>query len=99
MRTRDQRLYILYMPNGHLTVAAFRTRLAEVLREVERGTHVVVTRSGRPIAKLVPIDDVEAQLRVAGLHGPREPGPVPRIHPVRLGRGRSLTRTVLEDGD
>lgn len=84
------------MSNGRLTVVAFRARFAAVLREVERGKRVVVTRSGRPIAKLVPIDDAEEPLRSAGLHAPRAHGPVPRIRPVRLGRGPSLTKTVLE---
>jgi prevent-host-death family protein len=92
-------MYILYMPMSQLTVAGFRTRLAEVLRSVERGQQVVVTRSGRPIVKLLPVDDVERQLHAAGLHAPRDPRPVPRVRPVRLGRGRSLTRTVLEGRD
>ena len=87
------------MPKHHLTVAAFRNRLAEVLRDVERGEQIVVTRSGRPIVKLLPVADVERQLHAAGLHAPRQQRPIPRVRPVRLGPGRSLTRTVLEGRD
>jgi prevent-host-death family protein len=90
-------MYILYMPERHLTVAALRARLAEVLRDVERGKPAVVTRSGRPIARVVPIDDIESRLLTAGLHPPRERQPVPRVRPTRLGPGPSLTRTVLEE--
>lgn len=34
-----------------------RTRLAELLTEVERGETVVITRDGKPIARLVPEHD------------------------------------------
>ena len=85
------------MSKAQLTVAAPRTRLADALRDVERGNELLVTRSGRPVAKLVPIEDPDAILRAAGLHAPLRPGPVPRVRPVRLKRRASLTRTVLED--
>lgn len=90
-------MYILYMPRQHISVAVLRTRLANVLRDVQEGSEVLVTRSGRPIAKLVPVPDPDAQLRAAGLHAPRKPGPIPRVRPVRLSSGASLTRTVLKD--
>jgi prevent-host-death family protein len=89
-------VYVLYMARNHVSVAALRTRLAGVLRDVERGSEVLVTRSGRPVAKLVPAVDVDTQLRAAGLQPPQRPGPVPRVKPVRLSHGASLTRTVLE---
>ena len=34
-----------------------KTHLPKLLDEVERGETVTITRHGRPIAKLVPIDD------------------------------------------
>ena len=92
-------VYVLYMAREHLSVAALRSRLSNVLRDVERGSEVLVTRSGRPVAKLVPVVDPDAQLRAAGLHAPRRPGPIPRVKPVRLSPGASLTRTVLEARD
>ena len=38
-------------------VSAAKTRLAELLDEVERGATVVITRDGKPIARLVPDED------------------------------------------
>jgi prevent-host-death family protein len=90
-------MYMLYMVRQHVSVAVLRAQLAHVLRDVEHGSEVLVTRAGRPVAKLVPVPDPDAQLRAAGLHAPRTPGPVPRVKPVRLSPGASLTRTVLED--
>jgi antitoxin (DNA-binding transcriptional repressor) of toxin-antitoxin stability system len=63
---------------------------------VEHGHEILVTKSGRLIAKLVPADDDEETLRSAGLHPPRKPGMVPKVPPVCLARGKSLTRIVLE---
>jgi len=39
------------------TVGAYeaKARLAELLRAVERGEHVVITRHGRPVAELRPV--------------------------------------------
>lgn len=92
-------MYILYMAGRQLPIATLRARLAAVLREVERGAEVVVTRSGRAVARLVPIGDSAARLRAAGLHPPRRSGALPRVKPLRLPAGRSLTRFVLEERD
>ena len=34
-----------------------KTRLAELLRETERGSSFVILRRGKPVARLVPIDE------------------------------------------
>lgn len=34
-----------------------KTNLSRLLREVERGHDVVLARNGRPVARLVPVDD------------------------------------------
>ena len=39
---------------GAVTVSEFRARLAEMIGRVERGEQVVISRSGTPVAKLVP---------------------------------------------
>jgi antitoxin (DNA-binding transcriptional repressor) of toxin-antitoxin stability system len=70
--------------------------MAEIMRDVERGAEVLVARSGKPVARLVPVAAPDVELRAAGLHAPRRPGPVPRVRPVRPSRGPSLTRAVLE---
>jgi prevent-host-death family protein len=92
-------MYRMYVPRGNVSVVMLRSRLAAVLKDVERGSEVLVTRSGRPVAKLVPVADPDKQLLVAGVHLPRRSGPVPRVKPVRLSSGASLTKTVLEARD
>lgn len=74
-------------------------RLAAVLQDVERGGEILITRSGRPVAKLVPVADPDARLRAAGFEAPRRSVPIPRVKPVRLSPGASLTKTVLEARD
>jgi prevent-host-death family protein len=44
--------------------SAAKTHLPQLLDEVERGATIVITRRGRPIARLVP-DDEGRQARVA----------------------------------
>jgi prevent-host-death family protein len=91
-------MYRMYLPRAHVSVGVLRSRLAAILKDVQRGSEVLVTRSGRPVAKLVPVDP-DKQLLVAGVHLPRRSGPVPRVKPVRLSPGASLTKTVLEARD
>jgi antitoxin YefM len=44
-----------------IPVREFRSSLSEVLSDVaDRRDHVVVTRNGRPVAALVPIDEYQA---------------------------------------
>ena len=92
-------MYLSCMPKRRLTLAVLRTRLTAIVRAVERGERFVVTRSGRPIVELLPAEGVERRLLAAGLHPARMRGPMPRVRPVRLGRGPSLTRTVLDSRD
>ena len=43
-----------------------KTRLPELLREVEQGETVVITRRGRPVARLVPAEEIDrAKVREA----------------------------------
>lgn len=43
-------------------IRELKNRATEILREVEeRGSHVVVTRHGRPSALILPIDSPEAE--------------------------------------
>lgn len=83
----------------HVSVAALRSTLADVLRQVERGHEVIVTRNERTVARLVPPGDAEEVLRLAGLQAPMRRGAVPKVRPVRLSKRVSLTRAVLEDRD
>jgi prevent-host-death family protein len=42
-----------------VTVSAYeaKTHLPRLIREVERGETVIITRHGKPVAKLAPVDD------------------------------------------
>nr|WP_205161814.1 type II toxin-antitoxin system prevent-host-death family antitoxin [Arthrobacter roseus] len=55
---------------GQYNVQDAKTRLSELLHLVERGDEVVIARSGRPVAKLVPIE-LPAK-RPLGFLGPSE---------------------------
>ncbi len=50
------------------------TNLAELVSLVNSGTQVIVTRSGNPVARLVPVESV-SEARVPDLHpGAFQPG-------------------------
>jgi prevent-host-death family protein len=76
------------------TVGAYeaKTRFAELLRDVERGETVIVTRHGSPIARLSPIDhdQVDAEAAMEEIHRFR------REHRPTLG-GISI-RELIEEG-
>jgi prevent-host-death family protein len=61
------------MGNQMREVGAFeaKTRLGQLLDQVERGEEVTITRHGRPVAKLVPVDTgfdrAKARRAAAGL--------------------------------
>ena len=48
--------------NDHIEIGAFeaKNRLSELLRAAEAGRSVVITRRGRAVARLVPVDDGES---------------------------------------
>ncbi|MEX2531045.1 MAG: type II toxin-antitoxin system Phd/YefM family antitoxin [Gemmatimonadota bacterium] len=46
------------------SVAQVKATLSQQIRSAERGEPVVITRHGRPVAALVPVDDLEALLRL-----------------------------------
>ena len=56
-----------------------KTHLPQILDDVERGETVIITRHGRPIARLVPesdrrraeIDDAMASIEARRRHAPR----------------------------
>ncbi len=42
--------------DDRISIAAAKARLAECIRQAERGRTLVLTRHGRPVARLVPFD-------------------------------------------
>ena len=79
-----------------------KTRLGTYLREVARGSTIVVTQSGRPVAELRPIttatDEEEArldELAALGLLSRGSAAPLEPFEPIRA-PGVSLSAAVLE---
>lgn len=71
-----------------VTLRQMQHHLSEVLRHVDQGNEVVVTRRRRPIARLSPIQSGAAK------HAwPDFTGRASRI------KGRSLSSTILEERD
>ena len=50
---------------SEVNVHEAKTQLSRLLRRVAAGEEIVIARSGKPVAKLVPVDDVPK--RVFGL--------------------------------
>ena len=46
-----------------------KTQLSRLLEAVEAGDEVVIARSGRPVARLVPLEPVAPQRRLGVLEG------------------------------
>jgi len=71
-----------------LTVGAFeaKTQLSALLEKVERGEEIVITRRGKPIARLVPVqpfDDTRIAEAIAGIR--------------RLSKGQTLGGLSIRD--
>ena len=49
-----------------MNVHEAKTQFSRLLVEVQSGKEIVITRAGKPVAKLVPYDGAEAGRRSAG---------------------------------
>ena len=45
------------MAMPHVNVQEAKTRLSQLLAAAERGEEVVIARGGRPVVRLVPVDE------------------------------------------
>ncbi len=52
-----------------VNIHAAKSRLSELLREVEAGTDVIVARAGQPVAKLIPWPPVQPEREIGFLAG------------------------------
>ncbi len=52
-----------------VNVYAAKTQLSRLLEQVERGEEVVITRHGKPVAKLVPIEARRTPRKLGALRG------------------------------
>jgi prevent-host-death family protein len=50
-------------------VAEAKNQLPQLLRAVEGGESVVITRNGRPVAQLVPAPAMRRKARLGGMRG------------------------------
>lgn len=92
-----------------VSVREMRARLSQLLRRLERGESVTVTRRGKPVAVLSPIPEreTEEQRRRRKLQELAARGVISRIpegkprglpRPVKLiGEGPTMSEMVLED--
>jgi prevent-host-death family protein len=58
-----------YPEDMDVSVAEAKNRLPQLLRAVESGEPVVITRNGRPVAQLVPAPAERRQARLGGMRG------------------------------
>ena len=79
-------------------IKELRDSLTQVLRRVEAGERVEVTRDGEPIAAIVPLPvDPLARLVAEGrARPPLHPFRVPDVSRLPRAKGRSLTEIVLD---
>ena len=84
-----------------------KDHLSELVHEVEAGGRLVITRSGRPVAALVPVSELGSTTAERILAELAQRGVVRAAAPVRpadafqgptvASRGRSATAMVIED--
>ncbi len=52
-----------------VSIAEAKNRLTELIRAVENGENVVITRHGKPVAQLAPPPPERRQARLGGMKG------------------------------
>jgi prevent-host-death family protein len=65
-------------------VAEAKARLSEILARVEEGREVLITRRGRPVARLSPVERPKKPIDFAALDSLRARQPLSHISSVRL---------------
>lgn len=71
----------------HIQATELKAKLAELLDEVERGQTLVVTRHGKPIARIMPDEEARrAESRRA----------IAEIRELRKGAGKATVEEILE---
>jgi len=73
-----------------VSIAEAKNRLPELIRAVENGEKVVITRHGKPVAQLAPPPPSQRQVRYGTMRG--------RIH-LKPGWDRPLTVDEFLSGD
>jgi prevent-host-death family protein len=52
-----------------VSIAEAKNRLTQLIRAVEDGNHVVITRHGKPVAQLTPPPPKRRSVRLGGMKG------------------------------
>jgi prevent-host-death family protein len=73
-----------------VSIAEAKNRLPELIRAVEGGEQVVITRHGKPVAQIAPPPPARRQVRYDTMRG--------RIH-MKPGWDRPLTEDEFLSGD
>jgi prevent-host-death family protein len=58
-----------YHGNMDVSVAEAKNQLSQLVRAVESGEEVVITRNGRPVAQLVPAPATRRKVRLGTMRG------------------------------
>jgi prevent-host-death family protein len=53
----------------NVSIAEAKSRLPELIRAVEHGESVVITRKGKPVAQLAPVPSERRQIRFGTMRG------------------------------
>lgn len=69
-----------------VTLLAFRKNAERILRRVGRGERLILTRRGRPVARLEPVVDTQ----------PSPDDPIYRLHEFARPGGGSLTNEEID---
>ena len=52
-----------------VSIAEAKNRLPELIRAVEEGEEVIVTRHGKPVAQIAPAPSQRSKIRLGGMRG------------------------------
>lgn len=52
-----------------VSVAEAKNRLTKLIRAVEEGESIVITRNGKPVAQLAPVPAKRRRVRLGGMKG------------------------------
>jgi prevent-host-death family protein len=82
-------------------VRELKANLSKVLRQVDQGNRVRVTRRGRPVADIVPAESSESQWERMIAEGKITPAsrPMPKNPPAPRKTGRSASAIILAERD
>ena len=73
-----------------MSIAEAKNRLPELIRVVEDGEEIVITRHGKPVAQILPAPTVRRQVRFGAMRG--------RIH-MQPGWDRPISEDEFLTGD